>query len=330
MLPVTNCASSLWKSVICDRPGYNNQTMQPITPRPYHGLDDLDAILTFVRAVRRPERLFAFPGPAELQEALAQAEVQQTTRLWFMGERMLAYAYVDPFHNLRFDLHPDFEDQLGSQIVTWGVECLRAERMEDDSITLDSSCSVDESERIAFLKRYGFDELPERTLVMSRSLLDPIPAPVLPAGFSIRAAAGTEEAASLAALHRAAHDSDYLTIERRLAWMTAPGYLPDLDLVAVAPDGTPAAYCLCQIDAEENALTGRKAGYTDPLATHPRYQGVGLATALLLHGMSLLKARGLQVARLGTSSQNLAMQRAAQKAGFVLESENVWFQKTLE
>lgn len=49
--------------------------------------------------------------------------------------------------------------------------------------------------------------------------------------------------------------------------------------------------------------------------------------ALLLYGMSRLKARGMEVARLGTSIQNLPMQRAAQKAGFTVEAENVWFQK---
>lgn len=303
--------------------------MPPLPSRPYAGPEDLAAILAFIKSARPPKRLFAFPGPSDLQEALAQVEIQQTARLWFAGGRLLAYAYVDPFHNLRFDLQPGFEDQLGPQIVAWGVDCLRPAHKADRSITLDSSCSADDVERIAFLERHGFEQLPERTLEMSRSLLGPLPAPVLPAGFGLRAVTGTEEAEALAALHRAAHDSDYLTAGRRLAWMSAPGYLPELDLVALAPDGAPAAYCLCQIDAEENAHTGRLDGYTDPLATHPRYQGLGLATALLLHGMSLLKARGMQTARLGTSSENLSMQRAAQKAGFVVEAENVWFQKTL-
>lgn len=302
--------------------------MSPITTRPYSGPEDLAAILAFVKAVRPAERLYDYPGPADLREDLSQEAVRRQARLWSAGERLLAYAYVDPFHNLRFDIYPAFADELGPQVVAWGMDCLRPAYERDSSTTLDSSCAAENAERINFLKRHGFEELPERTLKLSRSLLDlPLPAPVLPPGFTVRAALGAAEAGSLAALHRAAFGTDYLTTERRLAWMSAPGYQPELDLVALAPDGTPAAYCLCQIDPEQNALAGHKAGSTDPVGTHPCYQGLGLATALLLQGMSLLKARGMQVARLGTSSRNLPMQRAAQKAGFTVEAETIWFRK---
>lgn len=304
--------------------------MSPNTTRLYSGPEDLGAILAFVKAVRPAERLYDYPGPADLREELSQEEFYRQACLWSKGERLLAYAYVDPFHNLRFDIHPAFADQLGPQIVAWGVNCLRAAHKDDKTLILDSSCAAENAERIAFLKRHGFDERPERTLKLSRSLLDPLPGPVLPPGFTVRGALGPAEAESLAALHRAAFGTDYLTTERRLAWMAAPGYQPELDLVVLAPDGTPAAYCLCQIDTEQNALTGQKAGSTDPVGTHPRYQGLGLATALLLYGMSRLKARGMQVARLGTSSQNLPMQRAAQKAGFTVKAETVWFQKLVD
>jgi hypothetical protein len=134
--------------------------MTPVITRPYAGPNDLAAILAFVRAVRLPERLFEFPGPADLQEALARAEIQRRTRLWVADERLLAYAYVDPFHNLRFDLESAFEEELGPQIVAWGIDCLREVHEQDASVTLDSSCSEDYRDRIDFLKRYGFEEIP--------------------------------------------------------------------------------------------------------------------------------------------------------------------------
>jgi ribosomal protein S18 acetylase RimI-like enzyme len=120
-----------------------------------------------------------------------------------------------------------------------------------------------------------------------------------------------------------------MTTEERLSMMTTPEYDPSLDLVAVAPGGALAAYCMCYISAEENARTGRNNGCTDPVATHPRFQRLGLARALLLHGLRLLRARGMDFARLGTSSDNIAMQRAAQSVGFRLEFANVWFEKPL-
>ena len=115
-----------------------------------------------------------------------------------------------------------------------------------------------------------------------------------------------------------------MTVAERSRWMRAPGYDPALDLVAVAPDGSLAAYCFCAIQQEENRLTGRNDGVTDPLATHPRHQSRGLARALLCAGMARLQARGAERALLGTSSDNRAMQAAAQAVGYRIESERVW------
>ena len=48
-------------------------------------------------------------------------------------------------------------------------------------------------------------------------------------------ALGEQEAEALAALHRAAFGTDHMTVEERLAIMRAPGYLPELDLLAATP-----------------------------------------------------------------------------------------------
>ena len=120
-----------------------------------------------------------------------------------------------------------------------------------------------------------------------------------------------------------------MTTENRLAMMRTSAYDPGMDLVVVAPDGRLAAYTLGSINVEENIRTGRKIGYTDPVATHPDFQRLGLARALLLTGLRMLKERGMEFARLGTASHNLGMQKAAESAGFVLESKTFWFRKPL-
>lgn len=107
--------------------------------------------------------------------------------------------------------------------------------------------------------------------------------------------------------------------------MRTPEYNPELDLVAVAPDGALAAYCFCQISQQANARTGRNEGYTDPIVTHPRFQRRGLARALLLTGLRRLKQKGVEFAALGTSSENIAMQRTATSVGFGAQSTKLWF-----
>jgi mycothiol synthase len=173
---------------------------------------------------------------------------------------------------------------------------------------------------MAWLTRHGFQLQALRTLRFIRSLSESIPDPQLHTGFAIRPVAGPAEVEALVALHRAAFGTDNMTIEERRAMMSGPDYLPELDLVAVASDGRLAGFCVCDIHTEENAVTGRSEGYTDPIGVHPDFQKQGLARALILTGLHLLREHGLVYATLGTSSENAAMQAAAHSAGFRLES----------
>jgi ribosomal protein S18 acetylase RimI-like enzyme len=222
---------------------------------------------------------------------------------------------------------------LENEIIGWASQYLPGGRrqwgLSADNLTLDASCRSDDSDHIALLESHGFQTLPERSLHLIRRLAEPIPAPTLPLGFVIRPVTGEQEVGALVALHRAAFGTENLSSDDRLSWMRTPDYDPDLDLVAVAPDGRLAAYCFCGISREDNARTGRNEGFTDPVATRPDFQQRGLARALLLTGMRLLRERGMDWAVLGTLSDNAAMQRAAQSVGFHVAWERLWFARPL-
>lgn len=273
-----------------------------------------------------------YPAANDLGELLAEPVIQKHTRLWHAASgALLAYALLDESNNLWFDALPAARNTiLDGEIFAWGVTCLRERNAETDAAnTLDVSCRVEDAERVAWLDHFGFVRQTVETIHMERDLREPLDAPILPDGFSIRSVVGESEAKALAALHRAAFGTDYMTAEKRMVWMRAPDYDAALDLVAVTADNELAAYCFGRIDRDENARTGRAVGWLDPLATHPRYQGRGLARALLRHELTLLRARGMDYAALGTSSENVAMQRAAFAAGFVVESTRAWFSKSL-
>jgi ribosomal protein S18 acetylase RimI-like enzyme len=63
------------------------------------------------------------------------------------------------------------------------------------------------------------------------------------------------------------------------------------------------------------------------VSTHPRFQRLGLARALLLRGLRLLKERGMTSAHLGTSGMNIAMLKTAEWVGFTIEYKTTWFSK---
>jgi GNAT superfamily N-acetyltransferase len=295
--------------------------MNQISSRIYENKKDVRIILDLIASSRPPEHLNDYPRPVDIEENLAIATIRANTRLWFDGEQPVGWAYVDEFNNLRWETGHPYEELLGSEIVKWGEACIRKTLAAGESATLDASCQADYSKRIWFLKQHGFHQTNDVTIHMMRPLSQPIPEPELPPRFIIRPIAGTSEAEAVAKMHRAAFGTPYMTTENRLALMNTSEYEASLDLVIVAPEGIIVANCICSVNEEQ------KTGSTDPLATHPHYRRRGLARALLLSGMRLLKQRGMKTAHLGTSGGNIAMQKVAESVGFRAEYKTIWFSK---
>ena len=270
--------------------------------------------------------------PTDFEEDIALEQVKQDTRVWRdRNGRPVAFALIDPGNNLCFSWEQaSHTAELEVQIVDWGLSCMRRRNHESgETATLDASCHPENKLRLSFLERHGFRKEAIRTLQYERDLLEAIPESTLPAGFALRTVKGEEQADQLAALHRAAFGTSMLTHEYRLAMMRVPRYDPSLDLYIESPDGEPVAFCVCSIEEEAGPLGG-KVGYTDPIGVHHGFQGRGLGKAVLLAGLKILKDRGIDRAKLGTSSENISMQRLAESAGFRIVSEKVWFSKPVE
>ncbi len=291
----------------------------------YEGEKDFQIIIDLLNRIRPAARMDEYPAKVDIEENLASEQVRANTKLWFDGDRPIGWAYVDDSNNLRWEVEKPYEESVGAEMVAWGEECARSGKTlaAGETSTLDASCREDNLERLAFIHQHGFRQTDMVSVGMKRPLSEAIPNPELPAGFSVRAIKGTEEAEAVAGTHRSAFGTEYMTTENRLAIMNTSEYDPSLDLVVVAPDGSIAAYCTCSVNQNGE-------GYTDPVATHPRFQRLGLAKALLLTGMHLLRERGMESANLGTSGDNIAMQKTAESVGFRLENRTLWFEKEVK
>lgn len=297
------------------------QSMSHISSRIYEDEKDFQVMISLLAKVRPPELFTDYPLKVDIEENLASADIRANTRLWFDRDQPIGWAYVDEFNNLRWELDKRYEESIGAQIVEWGESCIRKAPAKGESATLDTSCREDYANRIAFLNRHGFQQTESRTLAMVRDLSKPIPNPEVPHGFVIRPIAGIQEAEAVAAMQRAAFGTEYMTTEKRIAIMKTNEFDPSLDLVVVSLDGKIAANCICTAEQQE------RKGRTDPVATHPQFQRRGLARALLLTGLRLLKERGMTSAHLGTSGHNFAMQKTAESVGFRVEYKTTWFSK---
>ena len=263
----------------------------------------------------------------DLDEQLLLSRVQATARVWKQGARIVGFAFVDDYNNLWFELdtHCEMLPRLESEIVKWGLVCARASTgIPGLPSSLDCSSSAHDTHRIDMLQRHGFVADEVHSLRYSRSLSDPIAAYSLPPGFQIRPVKGVEELEQLVALHQASFGTQNLTGEQRLAMMNASYYQRELDLVVVAPGGELAAFCVAGWHDQPHGLAR-----TDPIGTHPRFQRLGLARAVVSAALGLLKQSGAHTVTLGTSSNNLAMRKLAEDLGFVCVAERLWFSKAI-
>ena len=168
-----------------------------------------------------------------------------------------------------------------AEALAWAESSLTADTIETEVWDGDAF-------RTAILTQHGFapdpDALPYS--LTHRTLDDLPPVPALPEGFSIRAAAGVEEAAALAAVHAGSFGSQW-TAAQYARVMESPGYTAERELVVVAPDGRFAAFTVTWHD------TLNRIGYFEPVGTHLDFRRIGLARALMIHGMHTMRANGM-------------------------------------
>jgi ribosomal protein S18 acetylase RimI-like enzyme len=264
----------------------------------------------------------------DFDEQIALESIQADLCIWRDPDgHPVAFAFVDDFNNFRFALDESYRSgALERELVDWGVTCIRRRKLETgEPATLDACCSANDPIRIAFLERNGFHPESVRTLQYERSLLTSIPPASVPEGFCMRSVKAEDQAERLVALHRAAFGTEHMTLEYRLAMMRLPNYDPGLDLFIEGANGEPVAFCICSIAVEENERLGTKIGCTDPVGVDPRYRGQGFGKAVLAAGLHALVNKRMECAKLGTSSENISMQRLAEALGFQLVSEKIWF-----
>lgn len=173
--------------------------------------------------------------------------------------------------------------------------------------------------RIALLRARGYTRQESGYRYRRQALDGALPEPPIPDGYSVRSLRGDAEVAARVDAHRAAFAPSRMTVEKHRAVMAAPTYRQDLDLVAVAPDGTFAAFALGWFDA------ANRIGVFEPVGTDPAHQRRGLAKAVLAEGLRRFRALGAEVAYVNTGTGNVAANRAYDAVGFrVVDEEHRW------
>ncbi|HEY9615759.1 MAG TPA: GNAT family N-acetyltransferase [Microcoleaceae cyanobacterium] len=293
--------------------------LPPFTARPYADETDLPAIVELINACNAIDQLDQVVTVTELQNALDDPEhdLDLELRLWTDAKgRLIGYSRLcllpatataqDGF--LTMKVHPEARNQgIENQILAWAEATLRdVGRSRSLPLYLRTGARDSQTEQRTWLEQHGFS-VARCFYRMARSLADPIPKPQFPAGFTVRSVQLEDVPAWVEMFNQTFIDHwnhHPMTVERRQQWLTHPTYNPELDQVAIAPNGTFAALCLSLIDPADNRWTGRQEGWIGDLGTRRGFRRLGLGRAMLLTGMHQLKANGMDTALLGVDSQN--------------------------
>ncbi|MFQ3617031.1 MAG: GNAT family N-acetyltransferase [Cyanobacteriota bacterium] len=210
--------------------------------------------------------------------------------------------------HLSLRVHPDWRGQLEPDMLRWGEgRLLQIGKARNLLTKLYVHCRDTEGDRLSLIERSGF-EYERRFLTEARSLLDPIPSAQLPSGFQIINNTRRVPAQAWVDLYNQTFIDHWgfhpLTVEQYEHWLAEADYRPDLDLIAVSPDGVLAAFCRVYISASTNAHFDRREGWISSLGTRRGFRRMGLGRSLLLAGLHQLKAEGMDTALLGVDTQN--------------------------
>jgi mycothiol synthase len=294
-------------------------TQTLIQPTPYQSEADLRAIADLYNACDAVDKFDQGSSPAELKEDYADPDfdLSQDLRLWRNEDgSLLAVGSVwRPVPDttvqgyLSLKVHPDWRYQgLEEQIIAWAeARLLKAAQGLNLPVQMDVGCYDSQTELIDLSQRQGFS--PTRYFFrMTRSLAEPIPASTLPEGFTLRPVNAEQDAEAWVAMfnqsfidHWNHHD---LTLRDFHYYCSLSFYRPELNLVAVAADGTFAAFCESNIFPEDNARTGRLEGWVGVLGTRRGFRRQGLGRAMLLAGLRALQNVGMETALLGVDADN--------------------------
>ncbi|MBA2453351.1 MAG: GNAT family N-acetyltransferase [Chloroflexia bacterium] len=244
-----------------------------------------------------------------------------TSRLWLKdGDALIGFAWLNG-DRVDVMVHPH-RHEIEEYIFEWAEE-QHNDTAPGELVTLTAWANVTDEIRNEIFTRRGYKKQGSFLNYRNRSLADSLPEGPLADGYTIRDMQGDADIESRVAAHRSAFAPSKMTVEKHRAVMQSPTYRADLDIVAVAPEGSYAAFCIVWLD-EANRL-----GVFEPVGCHADHQRRGLSSAVMAEGMRRARSLGAEVVCVLANGDDIASNRLYESLGFQLVDRNYEWKKTL-
>lgn len=302
-----------------------------ISSRPYAHVRDLLLMKDLLSAASAgdPHHVYWHVGNLLWSAHFAtEADLRRNVRLW-EGDNgaLLGFAWFEEPDSLELQLHPRLRTscRVEQQMLVWAAERAATSGQPDGPRNLRVAAVEHDSHSTECLVDQGFERDDSRSpmILLRQSLNQPIPEATLPEGWMVRHVAGEREFEERVEVHRDVWSGSRVTLQLYERLRSLPGYIPELDLVTVTPDGTFASYCICWLDPIN------KSGLFEPVGTRPAYQRRGLGKEVILEGLRRLRALGALTSLVGTAGDNEPATKLYESAGFRIASKEYHYVKQL-
>jgi len=250
-----------------------------------------------------------------------------TLRVWTaQGGAIAGFCWFTPPGRMEIQVDPAVSPDGGieREMLAWALERQRA-RPDRSSADLESDAFERDDRKISILESLGFrpsgdDVYNQFWQRLGETVVD---AP-MPEGGSVRSIAGVDDWSDRVAIHREVWNPSRFTATSYDAVRSVPGFRPELDLVAVAPDGRFAAYCICWYDPVN------RTGEFEPVGTRAGYRRQGFARAVIAEGLRRLRALGAADAMVISAGENAASNALYAACGFTLTGQDRGYRRTAD
>ena len=302
----------------------------PLHLHPYSGPANFPAMLTLARACQA-HTLHVIDLPYRLSSWALDCPDNIGQWVDEMGN-LLAWAVLQaPFWTVDMVLPPDLDHVLLPAILDWVDE--RAVACRGTPFGQPSwyaNVFADQQERCQVLEQHGYTDQANvgegswSKVWMERDPMLPVPYYPLPKGFSLRQLAGESEVEAYVMLHQATFMTKNMTGEWRQRTLKQPAYLPDLDVVAVAPGGRLAAFCIGWLSQN---VDGELIAQVEPLGCHADFRSYALGRLALCEVLRRLQAHNPQKIYVETDKFRSTAFRLYESLGFKVVREILVYRK---
>ena len=237
-----------------------------------------------------------------VNENIFHQTLEDVITLWETNGQIVAMLNPDTPGEAFFQIHPAYRQEISISEMLDVAEAKLFQSKENGKRELITWVNAADDAMKAIFTERGYTLSRFKPEYMRRRFFtNPVPDPVTPSGYCLRALGDESELParswlSWKAFHPDEPDDKYEGWQWYQNVQRVPLYRRDLDIVAVAPDGELAAFCTVWFDDVT------RTAVFEPVGTHPNHQKRGLGKAVMNEGLRRAGRLGATLATVSSYS----------------------------